>query len=468
MPMLLSQPCHEKCVAHGIKSYLDSRYGKSKDRALAWDYLNLTPRQLDQGWDVAMDEVRSDYGHDRYGGNLKKCRFFYHFLISPDPLDNKGLEDLRELATTWAAEMFGGNGCSGRLGTYQVAICYHDDNTNNVPHAHLIVNCTDLESGNKLNMNKQMGEHVMPDRLQEIAKEMGYSYFDNTSEGKIRRERSTRESALTKYELLLQNEMKWSWKQEFRDKINIAKLLTHDSEEFVSYMDKIGVKVTLAADRQDWILTDKRNERWAIRGGLLGKPYSEDRIVGYLGSLRGKVFASRANRENARDRFAEWVDEAQKAGIGPTFEVADALECTQILKKYGIEVYADFEATYRKIRADKALAGYSHARTDTEYDIELKKLQSAEQMARRMRLLHGAVPKPSPEMQKHIRRAIEVAVQEEAARRSQIGARDSIARRQAQQSQQTLQAASRSKGRAKQRARQEQHRDESRSGGKSI
>lgn len=36
------------------------------------------------------------------------------------------------------------------FGDYQVAIVYHDDNQNRIPHAHLIVSCTNPVTGNRL------------------------------------------------------------------------------------------------------------------------------------------------------------------------------------------------------------------------------------------------------------------------------------------------------------------------------
>lgn len=118
MTMLLSRPCHEGCVVHGIKAYLDSKYGKARDRALGWDYLNLTSAEIKQGWDVVMDETRSRYGHDQFGrgDGTKKCRFYYHFLISPNPADDKSLHELRELTLRWCKEMFGGGRGSWKTG----------------------------------------------------------------------------------------------------------------------------------------------------------------------------------------------------------------------------------------------------------------------------------------------------------------------------------------------------------------
>ena len=473
MTMLLSRPCHEGCVVHGIKAYLDSKYGKARDRALGWDYLNLTSAEIKQGWDVVMDETRSLYGHDQFGrgDGTKKCRFYYHFLISPNPADDKSLHELRELTLRWCKEMFGGGEDPGRLGSYQVAICYHDDNTNHVPHAHIIVNCTNLDNGRKLQMNKHMGEKIMPERLQAIAKEMGYSFFDNTPEEKVRRIRSTQESRLTKFEIGLQNELKWSWKQEFRDKINIAKVLTNDGDEFVEYMQKLGVAVKPSKDKRDWVFTDDRNERWSVRGELLGRPYQRDRIESYVSGLRGKLFISKQNRANAADRAAEWIKAAEENGIGRSFEITDVVECTKLLKKYDIEVYEDFAVAYDRIGVDRAVAGYTRSDTNNPYYFELKKLQSAEQLAREMHLLDGALPRISQETRDRLRKAIQKVNDEMAAEAAEQRVDASVQRgrnRWETEEETRINRRTSSGGRGRNNQRQAQSQSEQQRRGKSI
>lgn len=63
--------------------------------------------------------------------------------MSPDPADKIGLERLRELSIAWAQKHFG---------EYQVAIVYHDDNEHRIPHAHIVVNNTNVETGKRLHV----------------------------------------------------------------------------------------------------------------------------------------------------------------------------------------------------------------------------------------------------------------------------------------------------------------------------
>ena len=125
-------------------------YLERDGRALARDLLHFSrmdesPRQAGLvearfDWDVAMDETRRANGNDApYRG--RPARTYKHYVLSPDPRDGVSLADLGELAVRWAEESFP---------DFQVAIVYHDDNEGHVPHAHVIVNNTNLATGNRL------------------------------------------------------------------------------------------------------------------------------------------------------------------------------------------------------------------------------------------------------------------------------------------------------------------------------
>lgn len=260
MPMLLTTPAKESCCRRRIKDYLENEFGKSPGRALAWDYINLSDKEAVH-WDQVMDETRKRYGHNTSRAG-KPSRQYYHIIISPDPRDAVDLETLRELTTLWAAEMFGGPTEDdyeniGALGDFQVAIAYHDDNTNHVPHAHLIVNASNLANGKKLWMSKEIGEHLMPERLQEIAAELGLSYFDDEGLNVVRAEKKLKNKNLTSAEIRLIKESKFSWKGELRSRIDIAKCISGTGEDFINALDEMGVGVRQSKERQDdWVYYD--------------------------------------------------------------------------------------------------------------------------------------------------------------------------------------------------------------------
>ena len=62
---------------------------------------------------------------------------------------------------------------------YQVVIVYHDDNQNQISHAHLIVNCTNLVTGNRLHTDNPF---ELNRALQDMARERGLSGLSNVME----------------------------------------------------------------------------------------------------------------------------------------------------------------------------------------------------------------------------------------------------------------------------------------------
>lgn len=151
--------------SHGGRDYLyygkgevrDYFLGKGGDRCLAKDFVNLPSRFDVEHWDEMMDKMRHDAGNDKPHGK-RKAVTYWHFIISPNPKDGCDLDTLRQLATFWCERGFG---IDGTFGTYQCAIFYHDDNSERVarglpgiPHAHVIVNNTDLQTGNRLQVSK--------------------------------------------------------------------------------------------------------------------------------------------------------------------------------------------------------------------------------------------------------------------------------------------------------------------------
>lgn len=121
--------------AGGIRRYLE-RGG----RALAADLINLGDPELCENWAAAMDRTRGLAGNDAPWGG-RPARTFKHYVVSPSPDDRVSLEDLRVLATRWASRCFP---------DFEVAIVYYHDNRGHVPHAHVVVNNTSLDTGRRL------------------------------------------------------------------------------------------------------------------------------------------------------------------------------------------------------------------------------------------------------------------------------------------------------------------------------
>ena len=172
MPMLKAISGHTS--VKGIRRYLTK-----KNRALAEDHINLDPpapgAALD--WAAAMDATRRLYGNDS-AWRGRRARTYKHYVVSPDPKDRVSLEGLRALAAEWARESFP---------NHEVAIVYHDDNANGIPHAHVVVNNTDLETGRRL---QDPDPKALARSLQRIAGDLGMSALEPRAPLRRRRPRA--------------------------------------------------------------------------------------------------------------------------------------------------------------------------------------------------------------------------------------------------------------------------------------
>lgn len=152
-----------------IRDYLEKG-----GRALARDFFNLSwdenemagyDEALKNGvdWSDEMDRTRASFGNDRpFGG--RPARTFVHYVLSPAPGDTIPLPTLRELSRAWVCKY---------LPDYQVAIVYHDDNAGRIPHAHIVVNNTNMATGYRI----QIPDPFALNRgLQDMAEERGLSF----------------------------------------------------------------------------------------------------------------------------------------------------------------------------------------------------------------------------------------------------------------------------------------------------
>lgn len=170
MPIVKPISGHTNCQV--IENYLEKG-----GRALARDFYNLSwDEDMMQGYDQSlkddvhwadeMDRTRHAYKNDLPHGG-RPARTFKHFIISPDPEDHINLEALQELTRSWVKECFR---------DYQCAIVYHDDNTLNIPHAHVVVNNTNLVTGNRLHTDDPKSLNRL---MQQMAKTRDLRYLED-------------------------------------------------------------------------------------------------------------------------------------------------------------------------------------------------------------------------------------------------------------------------------------------------
>lgn len=282
MPMLKTIAGHTS--ARGICRYLTK-----KNRALASDYINIDvpdPAHPEAAFDWArvMDSTRRAFGND-LPWRGKRVRTYKHYVVSPDPKDGISLDALRELATAWAREHFS---------EYEVAIVYHDDNEGGIPHAHVVVNNTNIETGRRL---QDPDPKALASSLQGIAERQGLSALcppEQTGVAARAQRRNPkrwpetyRSEYIRRAEQELAERGEYSWTADIRARVRIARTVARSEAEFRNLLASMGVTVSdnsPKAQRRDWIyaLADHPSRR--ISGERMGLSYGRERLEPLLRS----------------------------------------------------------------------------------------------------------------------------------------------------------------------------------------
>lgn len=289
MPFIRSKACHEACSAR-IQKYLE-RDG----RAIAQDFINLVPAEHPY-WAEAMDSLRIFAGNDKPKKG-KPPVTYRHFVISPDPQDKVGLEDLREYTLAWASHFFGmtvssGETYSGSIGNFQVAITYHDDNASGIPHAHVIVSNTEVDTLKRMRVsNKRFDE--LHAKAQELAEERGWKHFslEERPEKKPLSRPTPKDHRLTKEERSLRSQGRFSWKQDLAEHVHLARRASTTEAEFVDTLRAIGVGARLNKAKNDYVFAHPANPKlWISAGHRCGKRLSEEELAGVAARNREQSF----------------------------------------------------------------------------------------------------------------------------------------------------------------------------------
>ena len=305
--MVKSIASNLKCVYH-IQDYLEKN-----NRAIARDFLNFpTDRDHTRNWSYFFDETRAQYGNDKQWGG-KDPVTYQHFIVSPDPRDEVDIDTLRAFVTEWANDLFGGG--EGSLGAFEVAIVYHDDNERGIPHAHVVVNNTNLETGNKLHTSRKESKFLAT-HLQELALKYGLTAFENDGPAKLE---PTLKIKRTAAENAIRKERKFSWKQELRNVADIAVRTSDGIPQFLDACAAYGVEVSVSQSDMDYIYKHPANPtRWCCSGKQLGESYVPRAIRERIEQVRPRIAAL---REKMRQNVLAAAPEAKLAEVRA---VADA------------------------------------------------------------------------------------------------------------------------------------------------
>lgn len=348
MPMLKTIAGHTS--AHGICRYLTR-----KNRALASDYVNIDApegvREFD--WAQAMDATRRSFGND-LPWRGKRARTYKHYVVSPDPKDGIALEALRDLATSWAQEHFS---------EYEVAIVYHDDNEHGIPHAHVVVNNTNIETGRRL---QDPDPKALAASLQELAEAQGLTALRPpqatgvAARAQRRSPKRAPETFRSEYVRRAEQELtergEYSWTADIRARVRIARTVSRSEAEFRSILGTMGVTVadnSPKAERRDWIYALASHPSRRISGERMGLAYGREQLEPLLRSGGARKL------EDAGERAIAAI--AKRAvSVGDLAELRSLSGAVALIEASRARCLGDLDALLEKDggRATPQLVGY--------------------------------------------------------------------------------------------------------------
>lgn len=308
MPVLKPISGHGSCVP--VQRYLEKN-----GRALARDFFNfsempdadpLSEPELGKAFDWAaeMDAFRAECGNnDPWNG--KKARTFKHFVLSPSPEDDVSLEKLRELSQAWVRRFFP---------DYQVAIVYHDDNEGRIPHAHIVVNNTNVVTGRRmhtddpLELNRALQEMAAKRGLDALSNERpkprtGFQRLSSNGTGAQARPRTLQETYRGRAERRVEEAGGYSWVADIRSRVNVAKNLARSEREFRRILGMMGVDMednSPHARRQDWIFSLSDAPARRVSGERLGASYGKAALERRLVGAKAEHLPDASSREFLR------------------------------------------------------------------------------------------------------------------------------------------------------------------------
>lgn len=377
-----------------IQAYLE------KDgRALARDFFNLSWDEVAMaGYDKAikdavvwadeMDQLRAAFGNDQPHGG-RPARTFKHYVVSPDPEDRITLEALRELACAWAKENFS---------EYQVAIVYHDDNAEHIPHAHVVVNNTNLVTGRRL---QDPVPRELKQSIQDLAQKRGLRFLsndaiegdgfsklaslDDTPETPVR---TRQEAYLSRAERRVLASGEYSWVSDIRDRVTIAKNLARNESEFLRLLDAMEIDVednSPKTKRDDWIYSLRDQGAKRVSGERLGYAFGKEALqtrFSRAGSTGQPLAIAKAILTGAADAV-EINDLADLHRLAETLEVND---------RFHVHFASDYSKRIDGMRAKLDQAPTQAARRGLEQGID--RLLEAQRVSAKKGLLPDS-PKPT-------------------------------------------------------------------------
>ena len=239
--------------------------GPDNSKVVARDYLHCCEKDAAgrDAW-AQLDATREMYGANKPRMRVRKDAdgkpildeegnpvrydstiYYEHFILSPDPRDRPTLEQVRAVATEWAA---------GEFPSFEVVIGYHRDT--GIPHAHVIVNGVSMDGQTRIHdITRESGwAKGAWRRMQEIARAHGLSGFTDAVGARSKEGRPVKDSGGfvdDRAEKAMTARGAYSWLADLRARADCAARISVDIEAFKAALASLGVKV-VAASRGDW------------------------------------------------------------------------------------------------------------------------------------------------------------------------------------------------------------------------
>lgn len=370
-----------KCINGHTSCAAAERYLERDGRAIGHDFIDLACVEREDGsaigWAAEMDELRSLYGNDEpYRG--KPAITYRHYIVSPDPADKIDLERLRELACAWVQKHFG---------EYQVAIVYHDDNEHAIPHAHIVVNNTNVETGRRLHVPDPKG---LNRDLQEMARERGLGYLTDRPSVFNRRAkggeaRTVQREYKGRAERRIEREGGYSWVADIRERARTARALSHDEVSYRELLGVLGIELSHNspnARQRDYLYAFADQPSRKVSGEKLGRPYGK----------RELEFEWLMHSPLREEKLREIAEHAIL--IKDLDELREMARILETLKNFG---FASIDGIDRAIMHLERLA---ESPDDQKGSIEAAERLERVRLARQFAVEHDMLPAKDPE---HIR-----------------------------------------------------------------
>ena len=330
---------------------------KNKREVMGQDVFNITRKEDRDVWYKPMDALRAQYGNDK-PWNGKPAVTYRHYLISPDPEDKCDLPTLRELTERWVGEMF--PDC-------QAAAVYHNDNSNRVAHAHVIVNNTNLLTGKRLQIGNQMRDVAMPNLVQRLSHELGLSPMPNLHPGKATETRqpvyrSKTERIIKDEREISSRRSRPSWVAQVREQIELIAKEADGAlafDEFRALMQRSGYDVYQTKRGYTYVhpegYTDRQGnlQHWKVTGKKLGLRYTPYGMARWLGvgaerPLTKELIAAASKREKAAYRRYQQL----YLSYIPDIDTQERIEALATMIREGIGGAQSFEAAADRIQRE--------------------------------------------------------------------------------------------------------------------